>query len=165
MAQFTQAYSSERPPEDLWRAIHTPLLDPDLASLVHEGLAVSYKDLHQKRIDLGTLITYVPLDAARQKVPVIYRAGIPRDVEFFVTQMSDGNYGERHDVLQSDKANGWVNRKVEAEGEGSRLVVAAELVIDALGGMFEDKVAAALEYTFGQPSQNTIDRLPEILAA
>ncbi|HVX57994.1 MAG TPA: hypothetical protein VHA37_09820 [Candidatus Saccharimonadales bacterium] len=169
MAVFEQTYQSEHAPEELWRAINTPL-DPELASLVHEDLEVSYDRFDVPgQIGLGTTVTYVASETGREKVPLMYRALIPNDVAFYVTRMSTGyRPGEealRHDVLISDKASGSITRTVEADGGGSILVVEAGLVIGAIGDMFDDKIVKALEHCVGEPSQNTIDLLPEILSA
>jgi hypothetical protein len=170
MADFEHSYSSEHSPEDLWRAINTPLLDPDIASLVHEDLVVSYDVLGPDgQIDGGTAITYVASDEAVHKVAPVYRRFIPNDVTLFVARMSPvyetGSQVLRHDVLMSDKAKGSVTRTVEAEGQGSRLIVEATLAINGIGNMFDDKITHALQYGLGDPSERTIALLPEILAA
>lgn len=170
MAKFEQSYPSEHPPEKLWQAINTPLTDPDLASLVHEDLEVSYDGFDiPGQIGLGTTITYVASETGVKKLPAMYRPLIPDDVSFYVTRMSIGyEEGEetlRHDVLMSGKAEGSVTRTVEGAEGGSILVVEADLAIKVVGDMFDEQIARALEHCVGDPSQNTIDLLPEILAA
>jgi hypothetical protein len=170
MAKFEQSYPSEHPPEKLWQAINTPLIDGDLESLVHEDLEVIYDRFDiPGQIGLGTTITYIASGVGIQKVPLLYRPLIPEDVSFYVTRMSTGyEEGEetlRHDVLVSDKARGSITRSVERAEVGSILVVEADLVINIVGDMFNEQITRALEHCVGNPSQNTIDLLPEILAA
>jgi len=170
MADFEGSYPCERPPEELWQAINTPLRDPALAGLVHEDLWVSYGDLEPNgQIGLGTTITYVASDEAIRRVAPVYRRFIPKDVDFYVARMSPeyeaGRQILRHDVLMSDKADGSVTRTVEADGEGSRLIVAATLAIDGVGSMLDDKIRQALQHCFGGPSENTVAIVSEILAS
>jgi len=168
MAVFRQSYPSEHSPEQLWQAINTPLIDPDIAALVHEDLLVTYEHLAQEGlIEGGTIITYVPTDEAKEKVPSIYQSFIPKDVAFYVTRMSvrcDPS-GEtlRHDVLMSGKADGWVTRTVEADADASKLSVEAELTISGIGNMFDEQIAQALEHVFGGPSERTIALATDIL--
>jgi hypothetical protein len=172
MAGFKDAYPSERSPEELWRVINTPLLDPDLASQVHEDLAVRYEYLAPDgQINGGSTITYVPTDTAVQKVPLVLRQRIPKDVSFFVAQISPdyaANQGLlRLDVLMSEKHQGSVTRTVEAEGDGSILVVEATLAIGGLGqqgDMFDSMIVKALAHTIGGSSERTVALAQKILA-
>jgi hypothetical protein len=168
MAKFEQSYPSEHSPEKLWQAINTPLTDPDLASLIHEDLKVSYDRFDVSRqIGLGTTVTYVASETGRQKVPSLYRPLIPDDADFYVARMSTsyevGEKALRHDVLMSGKADGDITRTVEATEGGSILVIEASLAIKAVGDMFDDQIVKALQHCVGGPSQNTIDLLPEII--
>jgi hypothetical protein len=170
MAGFERSYPSEKSPEELWRLINTPLLDPDMAKLVHEDMTVSYTGLEDggRRIGLGTRITYVPTDKGRRKVDPIYRRAIPRDVDLYVSRMpSDEDIPEllRHDVLDSDKGEGSVTRTVRPEGDGSILVVAATLSINGIGNMFDDRIEQALAHVFGGPAERTLALAQDILAA
>ncbi len=168
MAVFKQTYPSEHSPEQLWRVINTPLLDPDIAALVHEDMGVSYENLDRDGlIDLVTTITYVPTDKAKQKVPAMYRSFIPKDVVFEVARMSP-DYDPRHevlrhDVLDSGKADGWVTRTVEADADSSKLSIEAELTLNGLGNMIDKQIAEALEHVFGGPSERTIALASDIL--
>jgi len=169
MADFRETYASEQSPEGLWRVINTPLLDPNVASLIHEDLEVSYAVLgHDGQIDTGTTITYVATDEAIQKVDPVYRLFIPKDVEFYVARMSPrydvGQKVFRHDVLLSSKADGSVTRTVEPEGEGSRLVVEATLTLNGLANMFSDEISRALAHTVGEPSERMVVLAEDILA-
>jgi hypothetical protein len=170
MAIFEQSYSSESPPEELWQTINTPLLDPDLAGLVHEDLEVSYDRLDASgQVGRGTTITYVASESGRQKIPAMYRSFIPDDVKFYVTGMpmsySERKGVSRDDILMSSKAEGSITRTVLAAESGSILVVEADLTIKVIGDMFDEKITQALKHCIGDPSQNTIDLMPRILAA
>jgi hypothetical protein len=161
MAVFKQSYPSEQSPDQLWRVINTPLLDPDIVALVHEDFSVSYDGLDEEGlIGLFTTTTYVPTDEARQKVPGLYRGFVPNDVVFDVARISlsyDPNDEVlRHEVLDSGKADGWVTRTVEADADSSKLTVKAELIIDGLGNMFDKQIEQALEHVFGGPSERMI---------
>jgi len=168
MTDFRDSYPSVYTPENLWRVINTPLLDPDIASLIHEDMEVSYAVLgHDGQIESGTTITYVATDEAIQKVPPVYRRFIPKDVEFFVTQMSPryevGQEILRHDVLLSDKADGSITRTVKPEEEGSRLVVEATLTLNGLEGIFDNQIKRALKHIVGDPSERTVVLAQDIL--
>lgn len=170
MASFEQSYRSGHSPEKLWRAINTPLLDPNLIRLVHEDLEVGYDDCDPDgQIGPGTTITYRVSETGTQKVPMMYRPFIPSDGTFFVARMpdgyKDGEETQRHDVLMSDMAEGSITRTVEAEGEGSVLVVQASFTAGIVGEKFDDKIVRAIRHCVGIPSQNTIDLLPDILAS
>lgn len=170
MADFERSYLCERSPEDLWRVINAPLLDPDIASLVlGDDLSVSYEHLDpHDQIGSGTRTTYAPTEAARQKVAPVYRYAVPRSATFFVCRMSpeytDSEEALRHEVLMDDWARGSVTRTVEPEGGGSRLVVAATLAIDGIGSAFDRQIEKALGRTFGDPSERTIALAQDILA-
>jgi len=169
MTDFERSYSCEQSPEDLWRVINTPLLDPDIASLVHEDLLVGYEHLGPNgQIELGTRITYVATEEAKRKVAPVYKWVIPEDVTFFVCRMSPeytaNEAALRHEVLMSDKAEGSVARTVEPEGDGSRLVVAATLTINGIGSTFDRQVERVLAHTIGDPSEHMIALAHDILA-
>ena len=164
MATFKETYASEHSPGDLWRAINKPLLDPDLVSLVHEGVEVQYDNLSREgQIELGSSITYIPTDSLRENAPPLHRQLIPEDVEFYVHGMTDFGFGSRRDTLMSSKANGGITRTVEADGSASLLVIEAELTLNGLGSMFDRQIEKALEATLGRSSEATAALVPEIL--
>jgi len=164
MATFRERYASEHSPEDLWRAINKPLLDPDLVSLIHEGVDVQYDGLgHEGQIELGSSITYIPTDELRENVPSMYGRLIPQDVEFFVHGMTDRGFGMRRDTLMSSKADGGITRTVETDGSASLLVVEANLTLNGLGNMFDSQIEKALEAILGSSSEAIIALVPEIL--
>jgi hypothetical protein len=165
MAEFTQRYSSEHPPTDLWRAINTPL-DPDLATLVYDGVDIAYEELTREgQIGLGSTVRYFPTDEVIERTPPVYRRFIPNDVDYYVCRMSDTDYGLRHEVLMSGKAEGSVTRTVEVDGDTSIGVVEASLTLNGLGNRFDNQIHRALQHVFGSSTENMLELVPEILKA
>jgi hypothetical protein len=167
---FEQKYPSGHSPDEVWQAINVPLLG-EVANIVYPGFAVKYEGLEGGQIQTGTHMTYVPAGIL-DRAPDMLRERLPKDITLRVAKRADETRS-RVDVLDSTKARGGINRRVEVGEDGSGLlVVEANLAIDALTDNVKFVIKSMygstpeemlIQYGIDAPSRSTIDNLPAIL--
>jgi len=159
-----RAYISEHSPDDVWKAINTPLVPElgEVASDIQPWLRFSYERLDDEGlIQAGTCIIGVPTQALVELVPGPFRSKIPQDMELVVSDHSPETR-TRTDSLESEKRSGTVRYEVKEGADGSGLlVVEGEISLAGMESMFEAQFA---EHGVYLPAGRTLDHAPELIA-
>lgn len=148
MSEFSKAFRSNHTPDDIWKALITPIPD-SLAKKIMPSVLVIYEGLDDDdKLQKGSRVTYEP---------VLSRG---RDATFKVEELLPRERS-RTDVLVSTHGQGQVNAHVEESADNtSLLVVEAELVLDGFYSMFEE---SAIEFGIRQPTLAMLEHIPEII--
>ncbi len=157
-----RSFESAHSPEDIWRALNTPLTNyPRVAEYVHPWLLVDYDDLGgEGQIQTGTGIVFAPNEDLVAKVPEALRSKIPKDINLRVGD-HDGSTRTRTDGVVSSQAEGSVTYRVEEAKNGSGLVVVeGELSISGMLSMAE---GMAIEHGVYQPTGRLLEQVPGII--
>lgn len=158
MSQFQHKYSAPYSPDLVWRAINKPLL-PQVTKLVFPHVGIEYQNLStDNEVQRGTRMILRPeKNLARASM---FKAFLPKDVVMSVEDFDPHSRTRVDRLIESQKAEGFIERQVDEDDDQAILVVRAELAIHGLGSMIED---AAIHYGIHEPSQRTIDHLPALV--
>ncbi len=159
-----QRISSEHSADDIWQAINTPLMDPEIGRLVNPYVEISYKGLRSIHSLLceGARIIYEPNLDELEPVLGMAAAMLPKDIELRVAD-HDSENKVRVDVLESEKHSGTIQHRVEEVDGAGILIVEGELSLGGSKRMFEDTIASYAEQGLVAHSQRILDNLPAVL--
>jgi hypothetical protein len=180
MLEFSHRIESCHPPEDVWKAINTPL-DPDLVEVVNPGALIRYEelDIQSGLIVSGTRITYAAEGSLIRRIVPQQALGIlpvllPDEI-FLDVEKQEG--ASRRDVVGARQFfSGFVMRTVVESGkDGSPLEVSGKVSVPGLSGWRNFAVRQLFEGFGCKPDQmmagfiarsdkNTLTHLPEIIA-
>lgn len=157
-------YPSEHSPDDIWRALNTPLderLGAELSSAINPWLSLTYEELDEEGlIQAGTRTVGVPTDALKGLVPMMFRSKLPKDMELLARDHSS-EAKTRTDVLESDKREATVEYRVEESAAGTGLlVVEGEVSLAGLESMFEPQF---IEHGIYKSAERLLEHVPELI--
>jgi hypothetical protein len=160
-----QRISSEHSADDIWQAINTPLMSPEIGRLVNPYVEISYKDLPSIHSLLreGVRIIYEPNLDELEPVLGMTAAMLPKDIELRVADHDPDNK-VRIDVLESEKHSGTIQHRVEEVDGAGILVIEGELSLGGSKKMFEGTIASYAEQGLVAHNQRILDNLSVILA-